>query len=206
MSYDRAYWEGLWAKTLREHADKVRGRPASAHLLAGVADLSPARALDAGCGHGAETLWLAGHGWQVTAVDFSASALGHARATAEALGPELAARISWVEADLGTWTPPTGQFELVLSLYVHIAGSEGEMVRRLASAVAPGGALLMVGHRPVDPATGKPTPAAGQLQISVEGATAALTSSVWQHVVAEERTRPAAGSGVDAVVLARRRA
>lgn len=100
MTYDRAYWEQLWEKTLREHADKLAQRPPNGHLIAEVAGLRPGRALDAGCGHGAETLWLAAHGWEVTAVDFSASALAHGRSMAEALPPEIAARITWVEGDL----------------------------------------------------------------------------------------------------------
>lgn len=179
MAYDRAYWEQLWAKTLREHPDKVVQRPPNAHLFAEVASLRPGRALDAGCGHGAETLWLAAHGWEVTAVDFSDSALAHARSMADALGPDIAGRITWVEDDLAVWTPPRDQFDLVVCLYVHAAGSLDEVVRRLASGVARGGTLFMVGHRPIDPATGKPTAAAGQVQVSVESATAALAPNQW---------------------------
>ena len=82
MTYDREYWEQLWARTLREHPDKVAQRPPNAHLIAEVASVGPGRSLDAGCGHGAETLWLAAHGWEVTAVDFSASALAHAQGRA----------------------------------------------------------------------------------------------------------------------------
>lgn len=204
MTYDRAYWEQLWTRTLREHPDKVAQRPPSAHLIAEVARLRPGRALDAGCGHGAESLWLSAHGWNVTAVDFSASALAHARTTAAALGPDLAARTTWVEGDLATWTPPRSHFDLVVCLYVHVAGSVDELVRRLAHGVAPGGTLLMVGHRPVDPATGEPTAAANQVQVSVEGAVAALDPRTWELVVAEERPRAVAGTGVDAVIVSRR--
>jgi SAM-dependent methyltransferase len=204
MTYDRAYWEQLWAKTLREHPDKVAQRPPNAHLIAEVASLRPGRALDAGCGHGAETLWLAAHGWEVTAVDFSASALAHARSTAEALGPDIAARIAWVEGDLAVWTPPRNHFDFVVCLYVHVAGPVDEMIRRMASGVAPGGTLFMVGHRPIDPATGKPTAAASQVQVSVESAVAGLDPSGWALVVAEERPRAVAGTGVDAVIRARR--
>ena len=46
MTYDRAYWEKLWAKTLREHPDKVAQRQPNAHLLAEVESLPPGRALD----------------------------------------------------------------------------------------------------------------------------------------------------------------
>ncbi len=203
-TYDRSFWEKLWSKTLREHGDKVAHRPPNAHLIAEIDGLRPGRALDAGCGHGAETLWLAAHGWQVTAVDFSSSALAHGRSTAEALGADLAERIVWVEGDLATWTAALAHYDLVVCLYVHVAGSVDEMVQRMASGVARGGTLLMVGHRPVDPATGAATAAAGQVQVSVEAATAALDPRSWEVVVAEERPRAAAGSGVDAVIRARR--
>lgn len=93
----------------------------------------------------------------------------------------------------------------MVSLYVHVAGSVTEMVRGMAAALAPGGTLFLVGHRPVDPASGAPTPAAGQVQVSVEEATAALDPDDWELLVAEELPRATAGSGVDAVIRARRR-
>jgi 2-polyprenyl-3-methyl-5-hydroxy-6-metoxy-1,4-benzoquinol methylase len=204
MTYDRTHWEALWAKTLREHPDTVARRPPNAHLTTEIPHLARGRALDAGCGHGAETLWLAAHGWQVTAVDFSASVLAHAAAMANAAGPEIADRITWIEGDLSVWSPARGVFDLVVCLYVHVAGPVDEFVRRMAGGVAPGGTLFMVGHRPVDPATGQRTAAAGQVQVSVEDLTAALDPREWQFVTAEERPRAVPGSGVDAVVLGRR--
>jgi hypothetical protein len=66
------------------------------------------------------------------------------------------------------------------------------------------GVLLLVGHRPVDPATGAPSAAAGQVQVSVDAATAALGPARWELLVAEDRPRAAAGTGVDAVINARR--
>lgn len=121
-TYDQAFWEQLWTKTLHEHADKVSARAPNAQLVSALASVPAGRALDAGCGHGAETLWLATRGWNVTAVDFSASALAHGRAMAEALGASVSTRITWVEGDLARWTPPSGHFDLVVSLYVHISG------------------------------------------------------------------------------------
>lgn len=202
--FDQDYWEQLWAKTLRDHGDKIARRPPNAHLTTEIAGLTPGRALDAGCGHGAETLWLAALGWHVTAIDFSAAALAQGRALAEAAGPEIAARIDWREGDLGGWTPEAGRYDLVVCLYVHVAGSVREMVLRMASGVAPGGTLLMVGHRPIDPATGAATAAASQVQVSVEAAVDALDAQAWEFVVAEERPRAVAGTGVDAVIRARR--
>jgi 2-polyprenyl-3-methyl-5-hydroxy-6-metoxy-1,4-benzoquinol methylase len=203
--FDQNFWEQLWSKTLREHADKVSHRSPNAHLIAEVVDIAAGRALDAGCGHGVDTLWLAAHGWQVTAVDFSAAALTHGRSMAEAAGFDVAARIDWIESDLATWEVPSGHYDLVACLYVHVAGSVEDMVRRMANGVAPGGTLVLVGHRPIDPSTGAATAAASQVQVSVADAIAALDPNVWDFVVAEESPRAVAGTGVDAVIRARRR-
>ena len=107
-----------------------------------------------------------------------------------------------MQGDLGTWSPPPGRYDLVSCLYVHVAASVAEMVRPLGAGVAPGGTLLLVGHRPIDPATGAPTPAAGQVQVSVDEAVESLDPHERNIAVAEERPRAALGTGVDAVVRA----
>ncbi|MGH2974052.1 MAG: class I SAM-dependent methyltransferase [Solirubrobacterales bacterium] len=202
-TFDRSFWEERWSEVLREHADQVAHRLPNAHLSTEIGNLRPGLALDAGCGHGSDALWLATRGWQVTAVDFSTTALAHGRSTAEAAGVAVAERIDWVEGDLATWTPKPGHYDLVACLYVHMAGSVEEMVRRMATGVAPGGTLFLVGHRPVDPATGAATAAAGQLQVSINTAVAALDPGRWDVIVAEDRLRASAGTGVDAVIRAR---
>jgi SAM-dependent methyltransferase len=115
-SYDRDFWEQLWSRTLRERADDVARRPPNAHLTDEATGLRPGLALDAGCGHGSDALWLAAHGWQVTAVDFSTAALAHARSTAEAAGADVAGRVDWVEADLASWIPQPRHYDLVACL------------------------------------------------------------------------------------------
>jgi 2-polyprenyl-3-methyl-5-hydroxy-6-metoxy-1,4-benzoquinol methylase len=97
-TYDHDFWESLWSKTLREHADKVSSRPPNVRLTTEAERLRPGRAVDAGCGHGAESLWLAARGWRVTAVDFSIAALDHARSKAEAAGQAIAERIAFARA------------------------------------------------------------------------------------------------------------
>ena len=62
-TYDRNFWEERWSQVLREHADQVAHHPPSAHLMAEVENLRPGLALDAGCGHGSDTRWLATRGW-----------------------------------------------------------------------------------------------------------------------------------------------
>ena len=44
-------------------------------LVAPIANLEPGRALDGGCGEGADAIWLAGRGWDVVATDISSVAL-----------------------------------------------------------------------------------------------------------------------------------
>jgi SAM-dependent methyltransferase len=204
-TFDRSFWEERWSEVLREHGDRVAQRPPTELLIDAATHLRPGLALDAGCGHGSDSFWLAARGWRVTAVDFSTAALNHARSTAESIGMDVAERIEWIEGDLSTWTPPPAQYDLAVSLYVHIAGSVEGMVQRLATAVAPGGTLFLVGHRPIDPTTGAETAAAGQVQVSVDAAVAALDPSQWNFVIAEDRPRAIVGSGVDAVIRATRR-
>jgi 2-polyprenyl-3-methyl-5-hydroxy-6-metoxy-1,4-benzoquinol methylase len=65
--YDRNFWEERWSQALRGQGDRVAQWPPNAYRTADVGDLRSGSALDAGCGHGADTLWLAARGWQVTA-------------------------------------------------------------------------------------------------------------------------------------------
>ena len=120
------------------------GRP-NRQLVVEASELQPGTALDAGSGEGGDAQWLAERGWRVTAVDFSTVALERAAALAAARG--LGDRIEWLHADLGTWAPPEGAFDLVTAHYLHATWADRPgMFRRLAAAVAPGGTLLVVGH------------------------------------------------------------
>ncbi|TQN44254.1 methyltransferase family protein [Blastococcus colisei] len=109
-----------------------------AQLLAG---LPPGDAVDLAAGEGRHALWLAGRGWRVTAVDFSAVGLarGEERSGAE--------RVSWVTADVTTWTAPPASVDLVLVAYLHLP--EPDTVAVLDRAVTwlrTGGRLLVLGH------------------------------------------------------------
>ncbi len=112
-------------------------------LVDDVAGLAPGRALDLACGEGRNALWLAGRGWQVTAVDFSAVGLEKARRLAAERGLGLVL----VEADVIEWEPLAASFDLVIVMYLHLpAGARHRALRRAASALAPGATLLVVGH------------------------------------------------------------
>jgi SAM-dependent methyltransferase len=159
-------------------------------LVEAAADLAPGTALDLGCGVGTDAIWLAEHGWHVTAVDISRSALERAarRATAAGVGD----RIDWRHHDLATTFPP-GTYDLVTAHYVHTpTGAPSErMAQSAAAAVAPGGTLLLVGHATPppsapDPDISLPTPAEVLESLDLDG-------DHWQVVTCETRKRQPVG-------------
>ncbi len=141
QEFDKEYWESHWEQATGRGAGTIVPNPYLARETSG---LVPGSALDAGCGEGAEAIWLGAAGWQVTAADISAEALTRAaeRAAATDLPPE---RVQWVEADLGVWEPGR-QFDLVTTHYAHPAMPQLEFYQRISDWVAPGGTLLIVGH------------------------------------------------------------
>jgi SAM-dependent methyltransferase len=71
--------------------------PAELQAIAeGAGALPPGRMLDLGCGTGRDAVYLAGHGWQVTAVDNVERALQQARARAAARN----VTVEWVNGDV----------------------------------------------------------------------------------------------------------
>ncbi len=141
-SFDRDYWQEHWRQTREGGPVSMGSAGPSPYLATELAGLAPGTALDAGCGAGAEARWLAARCWQVTAVDISAEALAAARA-AETGTP---GNVRWVEADLSAWQPDE-QVDLVMTHYAHPAMPQLDFYRRIAEWVAPGGTLLVVGHR-----------------------------------------------------------
>lgn len=116
---------------------------ANRFLVAQVAHLPVGRALDVAAGEGRNAVWLAEHGWQTTAVDFSPVAIGKGRR----LATERDVTLDWVVADVTSWTPAVESFDLVAILYLHLPPDQRRAAHRIAaSAVAPGGVLLVVGH------------------------------------------------------------
>ncbi|MCO5970466.1 class I SAM-dependent methyltransferase [Actinoallomurus soli] len=184
------FGQDFWEERYAGHTHVWSGRP-NPQLVAEAGDLTPGTALDAGCGEGADAVWLASRGWRVTAVDFAATALRRAREHAEAFDAGAAGRIDWLQADLTAWAPPERRFDLVSTHYVHLAEERAAFFRRMAAAVAPGGSLLVVGHHPSDLETTVGRPPLPELFFTAEDVVACLDSGRWDVVAAEARPRPA---------------
>jgi SAM-dependent methyltransferase len=136
------YWEERYGAEGRVWS----GRP-NPLLVREATQLPPGTALDLGCGEGGDAIWLAARGWQVTAVDVSATALRRGAEHARDAG--VAAGIRWEQHDLSR-SFPEGSFDLVSAQFLHspvaVDGEREEILRHAAAAVAPGGSLLVVGH------------------------------------------------------------
>lgn len=137
MSHEEA-WNARYAET-----DRIWSGNPNVALVEQVDGLKPGSALDLGCGEGADAVWLARQGWTVTAADISTVAL--ARAAVHAA--EAGVTVDWQHHDLAS-NFPSGTYDLVSCQFLHFWGDfdRDAILRRAASAVAPGGVLLIEGH------------------------------------------------------------
>ncbi|CAA9456300.1 MAG: Thioredoxin reductase [uncultured Rubrobacteraceae bacterium] len=140
------FWEDHYRR--RERVWSGRANPVLVDVVGSLQ--RPGTALDLGCGEGGDTIWLARQGWRVTAVDVSATALDRAAADAATAG--VADRIDFRQHDLAA-TFPIGAFDLVSAQYLHspIEFPRVHVLQEAASAVTPGGLLLIVDHASVSP-------------------------------------------------------
>ncbi|GAB2853581.1 class I SAM-dependent methyltransferase [Actinocorallia aurea] len=131
-----------WDERYRR-SDRIWSGQPNRVLVEETADLPAGRALDLGCGEGADAVWLAGRGWKVTATDISAVALERAAGHAADAGVE----VDFQRHDLDT-SFPEGEFDLISAMFFHsfAALEREEILRKAAAALAPGGRLLIVSH------------------------------------------------------------
>jgi SAM-dependent methyltransferase len=142
LPVDAAAWNARYAG-----ADLVWSAGPNALVEQLTGGLPPGRAIDLAAGEGRNAIWLAEHGWRVTAADFSDVALARAdRIARERLGAD-ADRLTTVVADLTRWEPAEAAYDLVLLVFLQLGGEAMRPVHRAAAAsVAPGGTLLVLAH------------------------------------------------------------
>jgi len=131
IQWDRRYRAGSYAG--REHPTQL--------LAEWEPQLPRGRALDVACGAGRNSLFLAGTGRQVDAVDISPAGLERASQSAALRGLE----IRWIEADLEEGageTLPAGPYDLIVQVrYVN-----RNLLPRLLVRLGCGGVLLCEQH------------------------------------------------------------
>jgi cyclopropane fatty-acyl-phospholipid synthase-like methyltransferase len=113
-------------------------------LIEGPSALPPGKALDAGCGTGDTSIYLAQHGWDVTAFDFVHVALKRARAKAAAAGVSIRA----MQADVTRVTAPEigAAFQLIVDngLLHRLSDEARDAYVRLVGTVAASQATLLL--------------------------------------------------------------
>jgi SAM-dependent methyltransferase len=205
------FTQEFWDERYGSRPQLWSGNP-NPHLVAEAAELTPGAALDVGSGEGADAIWLAEHGWQVTAIDVSPVALARGAEHAAAAGSEIAGRIDWRQADVLRWGPEPAAFDLISSQFMHLPPEPREaLFTRLAEGITPGGTLLVVGHHPIDLMPSDAHQAMAELRFTAAQVAGLLDPERWEILVeaAPERqmTDPAGDSVTahDAVLRARRR-
>jgi SAM-dependent methyltransferase len=185
----RAEWDDRYADRHRLWS----GRPNGA-LVSEVAGLTPGRVLDVGCGEGADAVWLARGGWDVTALDVSGVALeraaGHAR--------DAGVTVRWVHAELTEAALPTASYDLVSAQYPALLRTpDAAAERALLAAVAPGGVLLLVHHAGMETRHSDET-GFDPADYVWPSMVAALLDDDWTVEVDEQRPRSAPDGGAGA--------
>jgi trans-aconitate methyltransferase len=198
-------WEFRYAQAPRRWS----GNP-NATLVDLVGGLTPGRAVDLGCGEGADAIWLARQGWSVLGIDISPTAVARARGAALEAGVDD--RATFEAHDLSTWEP-ADEIDLVTASFLHSREElpRTEILRRAAAHVAPGGHVAIVSHAEVPPWS-EHAAHHDDLLLDAPGEVAALgLGDEWGVEIAEHRERSAtspAGEPAtldDVAVLLRRR-
>jgi SAM-dependent methyltransferase len=201
----KEHWEQHYGERDQLWSGRVNVRLAEVVSL-----LEPGHALDLGCGEGADACWLAERGWTVVAVDISDTALRRATAAAEAQG--LSDGIQFVQHDLSD-SFPDGTFDLVSAQFLHsmLPFDRPRVLQQAASAIRPGGVLLIVDHAGPPPWASKldhhhEFPSAEEVIGSLD-----LDDGEWERERVESVERQATGpdgqavAWLDNVIVLRRR-
>jgi SAM-dependent methyltransferase len=102
--------------------------------------LAPGKALDLACGTGRNALWLAGHGWKVTAIDGAAAAIEILQHRAVAQGVTVDARVADLEK--GEYSIEPSAWDLiVISYYL-----QRDLFEPAKRGVLPRGIVLAIVH------------------------------------------------------------
>ncbi len=139
------HWEEHYAARERIWSGRVNVQFAEV-----VGDLPPGRALDLGCGEGADAVWLAERGWDVVAVDISETALTRARDAARDRG--IADRVDFVALDLSEHFP-AGEYDLISSQFLHskVHLDRQRILKQALAVLRPDGLLVIVDHGSAPP-------------------------------------------------------
>ena len=133
---------GKWDERyrLRERPEEDLDATPTPLVVATAGSLKPGTALDLACGAGRNALWLAEHGWDVTAVDGSTAAIEVLRNRASERGLKINATVADLEK--GELEIAPSRWNLILMCY-YLQRNLFEPVKR---GMVPGGSVISIVH------------------------------------------------------------
>jgi SAM-dependent methyltransferase len=182
---DARAWDERYAA-----ADLVWSATPNQFVAAELTGLRCGRALDVACGEGRNALWLAEHGWQVTAVDFSQVALDKGRALQSRHPRADDLHVQWVCADALTFDGGRSAYDLVLLAYLQLTADERRTaVRRAFCMLREGGTFFLVAHDSTNLTEGTGGPTDPSVLFTAEEVLADLDGERFEVQRAERVTR-----------------
>lgn len=137
---DGDLWNGRYSGE-----DYLYGTEPNEFLVDQVEGLAPGRALCIADGEGRNSVYLAGLGFEVTAVDISERGSEKTRALAGERGVE----VETVTADLADFDLGSDRWDLIASIFAHMPpGVRRDLHTRLPRSLKPGGTLILEAYRP----------------------------------------------------------
>jgi len=125
---------------LREHAVSDFESLPTPLLIEAAMPLAPGRALDLACGTGRNAIWLAEHGWEVTAVDGASEAIEILQARARERGLKIKAVLADLEKEEFEIEPSS--WDLIADCY-YLQQNLFEPMKR---GIKPGGIVISIVH------------------------------------------------------------
>jgi SAM-dependent methyltransferase len=135
---DLAGWERRYLSG--ERATEDLDAPPTKLLIDTARHIRPGKALDLACGTGRNALWLAEHGWQVTAIDGAHSAIEILRCRASRRALAVDARVADLEKSDCEIAPAS--WDLIAICYY----LQRNLFEPAKQGVTPGGILIAIVH------------------------------------------------------------
>ncbi len=173
----------MWNKRYAEEAYQFGTRP-NDFLVEVASRLNPGRTLCLADGEGRNGVYLAGLGHQVTSVDLSSTGLEKARKLADAKGVSL----QLIEANLVEFDLGSDCWDTIVSIFFHLPSAiRHPLHQRVATALAPGGLLVLEAYTPAQLSFGTGGPPVADNLMTLDRLQFDFPGLSFEHALEKER-------------------